>query len=115
MTFAVSLYDALTAISVPRDRAIAVIEAMTQSMNDELAKKSDIAELRHHCDAEFVKVRAEIAELRQHCDAEFVKIRAEISGLRLEMRAMENRLLIKLGGLMTTLAALVFAAQQLIS
>lgn len=46
MTYAITLYDALTGINVPRDRALAVVGALEQAMMSDLATKSDLASVR---------------------------------------------------------------------
>jgi hypothetical protein len=46
MDFSIALYDALIAVSVPADKARAVVTALERDMTQELATKSDLAHLR---------------------------------------------------------------------
>ena len=85
MTYAISLYDALVSINVPKPQALAVVESLEQTMTSELTTKTDLQQLRDHTDREFVSVRAEIQQLRADMDREFVAVRAEIQQLRADM------------------------------
>ena len=92
MAYAISLYDALVSINVPKPQALAVVESLEQTMTSELTTKTDLQQLRDHTDREFVLVRAdiqqlrvEIRQLRADMDREFVAVRAEIQQLRADM------------------------------
>lgn len=85
MAYAISLYDALVSINVPKPQALAVVESLEQTMTSELTTKTDLQQLRDHTDREFVAVRADIQQFREHSDREFVAVRADIKQLRADM------------------------------
>ena len=125
MSLATSLYDALTAINIPKNQAREVVEALEHKMTTEFATKSDVALLRadiavvvarleryeEMTKTEFAAVRnemrAEFAAVRSEMKAEFAAVRnemgAEFANVRGESRSLEYRLVVKLGGLMVTL------------
>jgi hypothetical protein len=131
MSLATSLYDALTAINIPKNQAREVVEALEHKMTTEFATKSDVALLRadiavvvarleryeEMTKTEFAAVRnemrAEFAAVRSEMNAEFAVVRnemgAEFANVRGESRSLEYRLVVKLGGLMVTLFS-VFTA-----
>lgn len=131
MSLATSLYDALTAINIPKNQAREVVEALEHKMTTEFATKSDVALLRadiavvvarleryeEMTKTEFAAVRnemrAEFAAVRSEMKAEFAAVRnemgAEFAAVRGESRSLEYRLVVKLGGLMVTLFS-VFTA-----
>lgn len=92
MTYAISLYDALTGINVPKQQALAVVEALEQKMTSELATKSDIERLELATKADFAAVRAEMAT---------------------EFQRTENRLLLRLGGLIVTCTTVIISIMQI--
>lgn len=85
MAYAISLYDALVSINVPKPQALAVVESLEQTMTSELTTKTDLQQLRDHTDREFVLVRVDIQQLRADMNREFVDVRAEIQQLRTDM------------------------------
>ena len=125
MSLATSLYDALTAINIPKNQAREVVEALEHKMTTEFATKSDVALIRadiavvvsrleryeEMTKTEFAAVRnemkAEFAAVRNEKGAEFAAVRgemrAELAAVREESRSLEYRLVVKLGGLMVTL------------
>ncbi len=60
-------------------------------MNENLASKNDLLE-----------VRTEIKDLSHSMDKEFLSVRHEIKEVRHEMKEMESRLMMRLGSLMVT-------------
>jgi hypothetical protein len=136
MTYAISLYDALTGINVPKQQALAVVEALEQKMTSELATKSDIERLELATKADFAAVRAEMASefaaVRAEMASEFAAVRAEMASefaaVRAEMAAglaavrgematefqrRENRLLLRLGGLIVTCTTVIISIMQI--
>jgi len=125
MSLATSLYDALTAINIPKHQAREVVEALEHKMTTEFATKPDIALIRadiavvvgrlerheEMTKTEFAAVRnemrAEFAAVRNEMAAEFAAVRnemkAEFAAVRGESQSLEYRLVVKLGGLMVTL------------
>ncbi len=109
MSLATSLYDALTAINIPKNQAREVVEALEHKMTTEFATKSDVALIRadiavvvarlewyeEMTKTEFAAVRnemrAEFAAARSEMKAEFAAVRnemgAEFAAIRGEMRA----------------------------
>ena len=125
MSLATSLYDALTAINIPKHQAREVVEALEHKMTTEFATKPDIALIRadiavvvgrlerheEMTKTEFAAVRnemrTEFAAVRNEMTAEFAAVRnemrAEFAAVRGESQSLEYRLVVKLGGLMVTL------------
>lgn len=79
MAYAISLYDALVSINVPKPQALAVVESLEQTMTSELTTKTDLQQLRDHTDREFVAVRADIQQLQADMNREFAAVRAEMA------------------------------------
>ena len=142
MSFATSLYAALTDINVPKDQAREVVETLERKMTTELATKSDIALVGAAIASVHTELKAEIATSRAEAKAEFAAVRleltvglaavraemaaetgslrgeisalrgemnefktataAEFAAVRAEMKALENRIVIKLGALIVT-------------
>ena len=103
MTYAISLYDALTGINVPKPQALAVVEALEQKMTSELATKADIERLELATKSDFASVRADMA-------AEFASVRADMAADR---HSMENRLTLRLGALIVTCATIIIGILQI--
>ena len=79
MSFATSLYAALTDINVPKDQARGVVEALEQKMTTELATKSDIALVGAAIASVQTELRAETATFRAEMKTEFVEVRLELA------------------------------------
>ena len=92
MSLATSLYDALTAINIPKNQARQVVEALEHKMTTEFTTKSDVALLR----ADIAVVVARLERYEEMTKTEFAAVRGE-------SRSLEYRLVVKLGGLMVTL------------
>ena len=109
MAYAISLYDALVSINVPKPQALAVVESLEQTMTSELATKTDLEQLRVHTDREFASLRGDMAR-------EFVAVRREMAAesalLREEIKSANSRSVIMLTGMMIALNSLLFAALQ---
>lgn len=134
MAYAISLYDALVSINVPKPQALAVVESLEQTMTSELTTKTDLQQLRDHTDREFVLVRAdiqqlrvEIRQLRADMDREFAAVRAEMARgfeeqtqgraadvalLRSEMNVAISRASMRSTVFMMAWTSLLFAAMQ---
>ena len=99
MNYQYSLYDALVSISVPSDKARAVVDAMERDMGTTLATKQDI---------EFLKmdVDTRIALLEQQFMADFVRLDQKIDTLDL-------RLPVKLGSMLFVGFGLTIAAMRI--
>lgn len=103
MSLATSLYDALTAINIPKNQAREVVEALEHKMTTEFATKSDVALIR----ADIAVVVSRLERYEEMTKTEFAAVRnemkAEFAAVREESRSLEYRLVVKLGGLMVTL------------
>ena len=76
-------------------QAEAVVTTISKAMNETVATKADLQLLR-----------SDFELLRQYVDSRFDTLE---QSLRQEMAALENRLIIKLGGLMVTMTFLLLA------
>ena len=127
MAYAISLYDALVSINVPKPQALAVVESLEQTMTSELTTKTDLQQLRDHTDREFVAVRADIQQLRADMNREFAAVRAEMARgfeeqtqgraadvalLRSEMNVAISRASMRSTLFMMGWTSLLFAAMQ---
>jgi 5-methylthioribose kinase len=101
-------------------QAEAVVTTISKAMSETVATKADL-ELQSaaaKADLELLKsdfdlLRSEFESLRQHVDSRFEKVDLRFDtlekSLRQEMAAQENRIIIKLGGLMVTMTFLLLA------
>ena len=114
MSLATSLYDALTAINIPKHQAREVVEALEHKMTTEFATKPDIALIRAdiavvvgRLERHEEMTKTECAAVRNEMRAEFAAVRnemaAKFAAVRGESQSLEYRLVVKLGGLMVTL------------
>ena len=121
MNYLYSLYDALVSISVPSEKARAVVDAMERDMGTTLATKQDLEILRMATkqdlevlrlatkqDFEVLKkdVENRIALLQQHFGADFVRLDQKIDTLDL-------KLTVKVGSMLFVGFGLTIAAMRL--
>lgn len=99
MNFLYSLYDALVSISVPSDKARAVVDAMERDMGTTLATKQDL-------ERQMVATKQDLALLRQEIENRFTLQDQKIDTLEL-------RLTVKLGSMMVVGFGLTIAALRL--
>jgi hypothetical protein len=114
MSYLYSLYDALVSISVPSDKARAVVESLERDMLTHLATKSDIDALRRETKADMdtlrTELRADMALVRQESKADISLLRHELgSGLS----ALRKDMTISLGSVQIIGMGLLFAALKL--
>jgi hypothetical protein len=125
MSLATSLYDALTAINIPKNQAREVVEALEHKMTTEFTTKSDVALLRADIAVVVARLeryeemtKTEFAAVRNEMKAEFAAVRnemkVEFAAVREESRSLEYRLVVKLGGLMVTLFGVFTAVISLL-
>ena len=86
----------LTEAGFAVEQAEAVVATVSIAMNDNVATKADIAE-----------VKTDVAVLR-------AETKAEIDSLKAEMKAMENRIVVKMTGIGLAIAGLTFALIRLL-
>jgi hypothetical protein len=121
MNYLYSLYDALVSISVPSDKARAVVDAMERDMGTTLATKQDLLLLKQ----EMTSIRT---ELKQRIDSSYTLLDQKIDTLRGDMTqkidtlrgdvtrdlaALDLRLTIKLGSMLFVGLGLTIAAMRL--
>ena len=102
MNYLYSLYDALVSISVPSDKARAVVDAMERDMGTTLATKQDLLPLatREH----LLATKQDVALLRQEVENRYVRLDQKIDTLELRMTVKVGSMLIVCFGL--TIAAM---------
>jgi arginine/ornithine N-succinyltransferase beta subunit len=116
-----SLYDALVSISVPADKARAVVDAMERDMGATLATKQDIESLRQDMkqDIESLRheTRQEFALVRQETRQEFALVRQELAGVESKLtHAIDTqslRMTIRLGSMLFLGLGLTIAVLRL--
>ena len=90
MNYRYSLYDALVSISVPSDKARAVVDAMERDMGTTLATKSDLDNLRVATKQDLLLLKQEMAslgtELKQGMASLRTELRQEMASLRTELK-----------------------------
>ena len=96
-------------------QAEAVVRMVGEAFDDSVATKVDIAELR----IEIQEVRGEIQEVRVDLSTqgaevrgEIQEVRGEIREVRAEIRDLEQRMTIKLGGLLVLALTLLTAINK---
>jgi hypothetical protein len=94
-----ALYDALVTISVPPDKARAVVDAMERDMGTTLATKSDLELLR-------VEFRQELALVRK--DQETL-----VTTFHKDLELLSTRMTVRLGSMLMLGLGLLFAALKL--
>jgi hypothetical protein len=99
-----SLYDALVSISVPSDKARAVVDAMERDMGTTLATKQDLLLLATRED--LLTTKQDLQLLRQELESRFALVDQKLNTLEL-------RLTVKLGSMMVVGFGLTIAALRL--
>jgi hypothetical protein len=99
MNYLYSLYDALVSISVPSDKARAVVDAMERDMGTTLATKQDLMLLKQEMVSGFALQAQEIATLR-----------ADVAR---DMATLGLRMTVRLGSMLVVGFGLTIAAMRL--
>jgi len=126
MNYLYSLYDALVSISVPSDKARAVVDAMERDMGTTLATKQDLLQLATREDLlatkqDLVHLKQEltgtITELRQEMVNRFALQAQEIATLRTDvardMATLGLQVTVRLGSMLVVGFGLTLAALRL--
>ena len=71
MRILITLYDALTAINVPNDKAKAVVDAWETDM-EKLATKTDLQQVETRLTASIIELRSEMKVMRWQLGAIFI-------------------------------------------
>ncbi|MGQ0428728.1 MAG: hypothetical protein ACT4UQ_02180 [Gammaproteobacteria bacterium] len=104
MNYLYSLYDALVSISVPSDKARAVVDAMERDMGTTLATKQDLRLLATK--EELLLVKQDVAVLRQEIENRFALLDQKIDTVQL-------RITVRLGSMLIVGFGLTIAAMRL--
>jgi len=96
MGYGLPLYEALIGINIPKEKASAVVTAIEHTISAELATKADVTLLR-----------TDIGHLRAEMMQQFAIEREKTDH---SLAALEQRLMVRLGGMMATLIGLLFVA-----
>jgi hypothetical protein len=134
MDYLYSLYDALTSINVPTDKARAVVDAMERDMGTTIATKTDLQMmsaaskadlelLRQDTQAQFALVRqdmkAQFEQMRQDTSAESQlvrqEMRTEIALVRKEIEVQAGKTILTLGGMLFLGFGAVIATLQVLA
>ena len=121
MNYLYSLYDALVSISVPSEKARAVVDAMERDMGTTLATKQDLllqrqetTSIRTELMQEFASLRT---ELKHEIESRYTLLDQKIDTLRGDMTrdlaALDLRLTVKLGSMLFVGFGLTIAAMRL--
>ena len=121
MNYLYSLYDALVSISVPSDKARAVVDAMERDMGTTLATKQDLDGLKLASRQDLLLLKQEVVgirtELRQEIESRYTLLDQKIDTLRGDMTrdlaALDLRLTVKLGSMLFVGFGLTIAAMRL--
>jgi len=120
MNYLYSLYDALVSISVPADKARAVVDAMERDMGTTLATKQDVSLLATREDLLATKQDLKLLATKE----ELLLVKQDVAVLRREMESrfafqdqkidtLELRLTVKLGSMLIVGFGLTIAAMRL--
>ena len=121
MNYLYSLYDALVSISVPSDKARAVVDAMERDMGTTLATKQDLLLLRQEMASLGTELKLGMAghrtELKQEIESRYTLLDQKIDTLRGDMirdlATLDLRLTVKLGSMLFVGFGLTIAAMRL--
>jgi hypothetical protein len=109
-----SLYDALVSISVPSERARAVVDAMERDMTAILATKSDLTAtqllLKKDIDGARDSLKADIVSVRNSLEQ---KIDGNRATLEHKIELLRSSMTIRLGSMQFVGIGLLFAALKL--
>jgi hypothetical protein len=115
MNYLYSLYDALVSISVPSDKARAVVDAMERDMSTALATKQDLLLLATRED--LLATKQDLQLVKQEIASRYTLLDQKIDTLRGDMTrdlaALDLRLTIKLGSMLFVGFGLTIAAMRL--
>ena len=110
MNYLYSLYDALVSISVPSDKARAVVDAMERDMGTSLVTKQDLESLR-------VATKQDLEILRRDMENRFTLVEQKIDTLRndvsRDLAAQDLRMTVRLGSMLFVGFGLTIAAMRL--
>jgi uncharacterized coiled-coil DUF342 family protein len=105
-----------------QEHAEAAADAFAEVVAEQVATKQDVRDVRAEIEALRTEMRSEFAAVRAEMRAEFLGVRAEIGSVRTEIttlrsdmvaafRDVEQRITIRLGGMLVVLAGILLAAK----
>ena len=98
-----------------QEHAEATADALAEAVSEQVATKQDIREVHAEIEALRAEMQAGFGAVRSEMQAEFAAVRSEIVALRSDMvagfRDVEQRLTIRLGGMLVVLAGVLLAAK----
>jgi hypothetical protein len=98
-----------------QEHAEATADALADAVSEQVATKQDIRDVGTEVEALRSEIQAEFAAVRSEMQAEFAAVRSEIAALRGDMvagfRDVEQRMTIRLGGMLVVLAGILLAAK----
>ena len=95
----------LKEVGFDESQAEAVVRMVGEAFDDSVATKVDIVAVRADLSTQGTELRAEIREVR-------AELRAEAKAIRAELRELEQRMTIKLGGLLVLALTLLTAINK---
>ena len=91
-----------------QEHAEAAADALAEVIAEQVATKQDLKDLDAGLRTEMAELRAELAALRTEMRSEFAAVRAEMAA---GFRDVEQRITIRLGGMLVVLAGILLAAK----
>ena len=94
------------------------VEALADFMDTQAASKADLGEAAHGLKSQIEAVEHQLSSrmetLEHRLEMEVGSVRSEMSLMRADARQMEQRLIIKLGGMMVVMVGVVVAIVKLL-
>ena len=87
----------LTQAGMDEQQAEALVECQVQLINDSLATKQDIEEVKRDIEALRLETKKDIQEIKKDIEALRLETKREIATLKTDMQKMELRLTLRLG------------------
>ncbi len=98
-----------------QEHAEAAADALAEAVSEQVATKQDIRDVRGEIEALRVEMQAEFSAVRAEMQAGFAAVRAEIASVRSDMvaglRDVEQRMTIRLGGMLELATGILLAAK----
>ena len=106
--------ETLKAGGFDEKQAKAQANALDAALRDSVATSSDLKDVETTLKQEISGVRAEIAETKTELKAEITNVEHEIALVRKDMEAMENRMTVRLGGLIAFATGLLAVLMKIL-
>ncbi len=114
----------LEAVGVPREQAEVQAHALRQIIDEKLATKMDIAQVRAEAEANKQELKRDIMDVRAEAEANKQELKHDIAGIKRDMlemenrwmhqvREMESRIVIRLGGMLIAAVGVIIAVLKL--